>query len=169
MLIVTTPWLQRGMLGVGLTVALLLPSLNLALAHPSETDEPVAMPADTTTQDPEATEPEADPQPPADEATPSAAMDELPLAQCLPQQQAIQRVNQRPMAIRWLFLPYRGQLEVKHRRCIKQQSLADKAQLQALPGPEPASIPPRSPRKVTPSGSQPPAKRWWQPWRKSQP
>jgi hypothetical protein len=90
-------------------------------------------------------------QPPATTQAPTNndanEMDDLPLAQCLPQQRAIQAINQRPLAIRWLFLPYRGQLEVKHRRCLKQQSLQDQAQLQALPGPAAASVKPRKPAK----------------------
>lgn len=102
----------------------------------------------------------------ADEAVPPSAnngtneMDNLPLAQCLPQQRAIQAINQRPLAIRWLFLPYRGQLEVKHRRCLKQQSLDDQAQLQALPGPAAASVKPRKPAKAATSN----AKRSWLKW-----
>jgi hypothetical protein len=93
-------------------------------------------------------------------------MDDLPLAQCLPQQRAIQTINQRPLALRWLFLPYRGQLEVKHRRCLKQQSLLDQAQLQALPGPVAASVKPRKPIKPAKESSlaqtaKAPWFKWW--------
>jgi len=94
------------------------------------------------------------------------AMDSLPLARCLPQQQTIQAINRYSPVVRWLWLPYRGRLEVQHRRCLKQQSLVDEAQLQSLPGPAKATVNPRKTPK--PSKKQKPVntRPWWNPFKR---